>query len=81
MEIGYAVVAGVRVPIVECDLRDSKVWFIAQVRGPLPAASGPVTIFGADGRGICQGGETSWKRLTRSDFLTLSIEMIMGECL
>jgi hypothetical protein len=77
---GYAIVDGITVPITGCELRDSKIWFFARIQGPLRSASGPVTIFGSDNKGVCQGGDVFWPAVRGSDSLLLKIEMLMGEC-
>jgi hypothetical protein len=74
---GYAVAGGVRVPIRGVALSQGKIWFHAVARGPLPAASGPVTLFGADDRGIGQGGDTFWAEVGRGEILDLWIELHM----
>lgn len=79
--IGYAVVNGVTAPITSFSMHSGKLWFTAVVSGPLKAASGPVTLFGADLQGICQGGETEgWRNVGPDEVLKFSISMVMDQC-
>jgi len=70
--LGWFVIDGHKVPIVAVELRDGKVHFVGSADGPLPAASGWITVVGQDGQGICQGDEVvSWEQVRRDETLSL----------
>jgi len=70
--LGWFIIDGHKVPIVAVELRDGKVHFVGSADGPLPAASGWITVVGRDGQGICQGDEVvSWKAAGPCDTLRL----------
>jgi hypothetical protein len=81
---GYLMVDGVRIPVVGVSLARGKTTLHGQKRGPL-AASAPgaraLTVFGADGIGICQGyTSASWPELGFLDVLDLNVDMSMTTC-
>jgi len=70
--LGWLVVDGHKVPIMAVDLRDGKVHFVGSADGPIPAASGWITVVGQDGQGICQGDEViTWEQVRRDETLSL----------
>jgi hypothetical protein len=81
--MGTAVIRGIRVPVTGVSLRESRIFLSCTLRGPVPAVSGgPVTIFGADGTGICQGDcdGLSWPEVGPDEMLMVSIDMRMEMC-
>lgn len=74
---GMIVVNGVRVPVTGLALRGGQLELTGRLPGPQPAAEGPVTVFGADGRGVAQGGHIAWKEVGPSDVLEVSVGMRM----
>ena len=70
--LGWLVIDGHQIPITSVELRDGKVHFVGSVDGPLPAASGWITVVGRDGQGICQGDEViTWEQVRRDETLSL----------
>ena len=80
---GHAVIDGLRMPITGMSLQNGMIVFWASMQGPMAASGGirPVTIFGEDGLGICQGDVSlSWPDLSKREVLKLSITMTMKQC-
>jgi len=48
--LGWFVIDGHQVPIVGVELHGGKVHFVGSVDGPIPAASGWITVVGRDGQ-------------------------------
>jgi hypothetical protein len=73
---GYIVVAGVRVPIVRVSLREGGIFLLVEKHGPLPAAEGPVTIFGEDDLGVCQTPSgLKWREIKPGETLSLELHL------
>ena len=53
--LGYLVVGGVRASIVAMRFERGHLVVTGRCRPPARASTGPVTIFGTDGVGVCQG--------------------------
>ena len=83
MAMGHIVCEGIEVPILAIRLRVGGVCIVAGRRGPVPAVSGPVTIFGEDGQGVGQGGQLSWDEAGDGELLTVRItarfDVLRGE--
>lgn len=80
---GYVVADGRRFPITEIRLAGGTMALTCTVRGPVPSYSGtgPVTVFGEDGIGVCQGDcALSWCEVLPHETLTLHISMAMETC-
>jgi len=73
MAMGHIVCGGIEVPILAIRLRVGGVCIIAERFGPVPATSGPVTIFGEDGQGVGQGGQLSWGEARPGELLAVRI--------
>lgn len=53
--LGYFLVGGFRLPVVAVRLEGGAIVFTAEADPPPRRVAGPVTVFGADGVGVCQG--------------------------
>lgn len=53
-QLGAMIIGGVTVPITSVELTGGRIVFVTECRGPFRAATGYVTIIGADGRPIGQ---------------------------
>lgn len=81
--LGHAVVNGLHIPVTGVSLRQGMVVFQCTLAGPVaPMDGAAVTIFGEDGRGICQGNcdDVRWRRVLQGESLLLEIRMIMDRC-
>jgi len=58
VSLGHLIAGGLRFEVTSVRLRDGRIVIETARRGPVESMSGvPVTLFGADGQGIFQGGE------------------------
>ena len=80
---GYVIVDGHKIPVTEIRLDGGKIKFVCERRGPVPSYSGtgPVTVFGEDDIGVCQGYcAMAWADVRPHDLLTLRVWMGMEQC-
>jgi hypothetical protein len=80
---GYVVLLGRRLPVMEMRLAHGRICLSCSIRGPVPAYDGtiPVTVFGEDGIGVCQGDcAFSWPEAGPHDTFILNVEMCMNRC-
>lgn len=54
MIYGHLQMGSISIPIQNIRLHDGNIVFSGNYRGPAPAYTGPITIFGKDGSGIGQ---------------------------
>lgn len=71
----YVVIDGHQFPILRIRLSDGVTQLVYEVRGPLPALSGSITVFGDDGRGVWQGGVRNVPELADGEVWTVSYRM------
>lgn len=73
-QLGRVVVDGRSYPVTRLRFTGGKLEIIAQRRGPDPAVSGlPVTVFGADGKGVFQGGQCQMDAVAAGDTAPLQL--------
>lgn len=78
--MGYIECGGVVIPVIRIELADGAFLVTGQRKGPLRAYSGPVSLFGADGREVASPETTddnhvSWPAVRRGEILTLPLPM------
>lgn len=56
-DLGFLIIGGVRYAITRVGLHRGKVEIIAMTTAEHPAVTGPITVFGSDGRGVWQDPE------------------------
>lgn len=79
MNRGHVVIGGCRLEIECIALIAGKIRVTASAPGPLRAGNGYVTLFGEDGRGVCQGADmTSWPEISAADHLALTWYWAVG---
>jgi len=81
---GYVAAGGIRIPVTEISLRESRLTLRCALAGPAQEFSGgAVTIFGEDGSGICQGycDDLRWREVAEGEALEVTINMQMERCL
>lgn len=75
---GHIVCEGITVPIKKVEIWGGEIRITASRWGPVPAAKGgPVTIFGSDGLGLCQGSFLSWPEVRDGDRLVTTLGLRM----
>ena len=80
---GYIVVRGVQFPVTGIRLAQGKVILACTVPGPVAAydAVTPVTVFGEDGLGVCQGDcLLQWLEVGPGDTLQVQVLLAMNRC-
>lgn len=79
---GYVVVNGRCFPVTEMRLAGGKMCLTCAVQGPVPTfEGGAVTVFGADGIGVCQGDSlVTWPDVRPEDTLVVHISMAWDSC-
>jgi hypothetical protein len=80
---GYVIVDGHKIPVTEIRLTGGKMKLTCEVAGPLPSytGNGPVTVFGEDDVGVCQGYcFMTWAEVRARDLLTVRVWMAVESC-
>ena len=81
MSSGTIVVGGVAVPVTSITLAGGQIAVNARLQGPAPAATGPVTIFGEDGIGICQCSAMTWPVISDYNSVEIVVKLqVMAVC-
>jgi hypothetical protein len=75
---GHLVVGGLSLPIVGFELSGGRIWIVAARHGPFALKGGPVTVFGADGIGVCQGADVEAMIVGEGHCLNLRVELRIG---
>jgi hypothetical protein len=71
--LGTIVCNGASIPIVDVRLRDSQVWFVGHGRMEHDVdLTGPLTLFGEDGRGLMQGSHLDMGYIPAGQWVTVS---------
>jgi hypothetical protein len=78
LSYGHLVVGGVSFPVVGFELSGGRIWLIGVRYGPFTLKGGPVTIFGADGIGVCQGADIKPMTVGDDHRLDLRVELRIG---
>jgi hypothetical protein len=77
---GHIVCEGITFPVERVELRHGQIEITATRWGPVrPVDGGPVTIFGSDGQGICQGGTMSWREAHAGEKLVMVVRLSMDK--
>lgn len=81
--LGFMVVGGVRVPIVELKFERGRLVVRGECSAPDETVSGPVTVFGVDGVGVFQGTDEitlesyrGWRPTTFSVTYELTVDHV-----
>lgn len=73
---GYVVIGGYRFPLDgPPELRSGAVHIHYTIRGPHPEVNGHITVFGADGIGVWQGGHKIYPELGHAGMWSVDYEL------
>jgi hypothetical protein len=75
---GRLVIGGLALPITRIELRMGRVRLTGTRYGPFAMTGGPVTVFGGDGIGVCQGASVESRVVGAGERLDLLVEMRIG---
>ena len=76
--LGHVMFGGDRFPVTGVRLSGGAVNIMWEVEGPYPGGTWPVTIFGEDGQGIGQAGETRVPQLPGNAVIALTNVWVIG---
>lgn len=76
--LGHVMFGGQRFPVTGVRLDGGAVNITWEVEGPHEGGTSPVTIFGEDGRGIGQAGETRVPALPENAVIALTNVWVIG---
>lgn len=69
---GHVIFGGQRFPVTSVRLAEGAIRITWEVEGPHEGGTSPVTVFGEDGRGVAQVGETSVPALPENAVISLT---------
>jgi hypothetical protein len=77
-DFGHVVFGGERFPVTSVRLAGGAIRITWEIDGPHEGGTAPVTIFGEDGRGIAQAGETTVPALPDNAVIALTNVWAIG---